>query len=91
MVWVQNLEYVVERDETHWTVSLQCEHCGRFGTRRAAMESAMRDAERVRRLGHEVSILVRYEDGRLRRLPGSLRLAGQRDGTRPPGCVGHRR
>jgi hypothetical protein len=86
MVWVQNLEYVVERDETHWTVSLQAEHCGRFVSRRAALESAMRDAERVRRLGHEVNILVRHADGRLRCLPGTLRLPDHADAARPPGC-----
>lgn len=74
MGWVKELDYLVERDEGHWTVSFQGEHCGYFVSRRDALESAIRDAERVRGLGHRVRILVRHADGRMRSLRDDLHL-----------------
>jgi hypothetical protein len=88
MAWIQSLEYVVERDASHWTVSLQAERCGCFASRRAALDSALRDAERVRRLGHAVRVAVRHADGRLRCLPASLHPPSHPASERPPGCTG---
>jgi hypothetical protein len=85
MAWIQTLEYVVERDAAHWTVSLQGEHCGCFASRRVALESALRDAERVRGLGHAVRVFVRHADGRLRCLPTALHPRSHPACERPPG------
>jgi hypothetical protein len=74
MAWVQDIEYVVERQEGHWTVSFRGERCGCYGSRREALGSAVRDAERVRGLGHQVRVLAQRADGHLRLLPGVLRL-----------------
>jgi hypothetical protein len=74
MGWIVDCEYVVERDESHWTVTSQRRHFGHFADRREALRSAAEDAARVRRLGHRVSVLVRREDGRLRAVPAHLRL-----------------
>lgn len=60
-----DLDYVVERDESHWTVNFQGQRCGWFRTREAALESAAVDAERVRKLGHRVRVLLRHADGSL--------------------------
>jgi hypothetical protein len=67
MVWVVDCEYVVEREEGHWTISNQGRHFGHFADRRGALRSAASEAARVRRLGHRV--LVRRADGRLRAVP----------------------
>ena len=88
MTWVQDLEYVVEPEESRWTVSFQAVHHGEFGSRHEALESALRDAERVRRMGHRVRVLVRRGDGRLRTLPEGLHArqpAQAPIGGRPPG------
>lgn len=61
-----DLDYVVERDEQHWTVSFQGRHCGRFQSRRAALGSAVNDAERARRLGHVIRVFARRADGSVR-------------------------
>jgi hypothetical protein len=74
MGWVVDCEYVVERDESHWTVTYQRRHFGQFADRREALRSAAEDAARVRRLGHRVSVLVQRADGRLRAVPAHLRL-----------------
>ena len=87
MAWVQALDYVIEHNEAHWTVSLQSEHCGRFASRRAALESAVRDAERVRGLGHGVRLQVRYADGRIRCLPVTLHSPRRPGRERPPGSL----
>ncbi|GAA0597401.1 hypothetical protein GCM10009416_39580 [Craurococcus roseus] len=68
-----DLEYVVERDGSHWTVNFQGQRCGRFQTREAALASAAVDAARVRKLGHRVRVLLRRADGGL-----------QDAGSRPP-------
>ena len=67
-------EYVVEREGSHWTVTNQGRHFGRFAARRDALRSAAADAARVRRLGHHAAVLVRRQDGSLRTVPahGSL-------------------
>lgn len=72
-----DLDYVVERDGSHWTVNFQGQRCGRFRTREAALASAAADAERVRKLGHRVRVL-------LRRANGDLHGAGPRPSERPP-------
>jgi hypothetical protein len=74
MGWVQDIEYVVERQESHWTVSFRGEHCGRYDSRRQALGSAVRDAERVRALGHHVRVLAQRADGHLRLLPNAVRV-----------------
>ncbi len=67
-------EYVVEREEGHWTVSNQGRHFGRFVDRRGALRSALADAARVRRLGHHASVLFRRKGGSLRSIPARVRL-----------------
>jgi hypothetical protein len=74
MGWVVDCEYVVEREESHWTVTNQRRHFGHFAERRDALRSAVEDAARVRRLGHHASVLVRHADGRLRPVPAHLLL-----------------
>lgn len=74
MTSVQDLDYVVERHGGRWTVAFQAAHRGEFRSRREALESALRDAERVRRLGHHVRVLVRRADNHLRALPEHLHL-----------------
>ena len=66
MVWVVDCEYVVEREEGHWTVSNQGRHFGHFADRRGALRSAASEAARICRLGHRACVLVRHADGRLR-------------------------
>lgn len=84
MGWIQQLEFVVERREEHWTVSACNLCCGHFPNRRAALAAAVFDAHRVRKLGHEVRVLVRHQDGRLRPVPEALLPPGDNGGGRPP-------
>ena len=77
MVWVVACEYVVEREGSHWTVTNQGRHFGRFVDRRDALRSALADAARVRRLGHNASVLVRRADGSLRTIPAHMGLRHQ--------------
>jgi hypothetical protein len=67
---VAHITYVVDRQETHWTVA-GCGDSGSgwFPTRKDALKSALWDAERVRRLGHEVAVMVRRRDGTVRKIP----------------------
>jgi hypothetical protein len=58
--------------------------CGRFESRRAALGSAVQDAERVQRLGHRVRVFVRRADGRLRHLPGTPRIRPPDDAVTSP-------
>jgi len=74
MGWVVDCEYVVEREESHWTVTYQRRHFGHFTDRREALRSAVEDAARVRRLGHRACVSVRRADGRLRAFPERLLL-----------------
>ena len=69
---VTGLEYLVQPDECHWTVSFGGEHCGRFGDRRSALRSAVQDARRVRGEGHEIKVLVQRAAGTFRALPDRL-------------------
>ena len=72
MAWVVDCEYVVEREESDWTVANQGRHFGHFADRRDALRSAVADAARVRRLGHHACVPVRHADGRLRIIPARL-------------------
>ncbi|WP_424138693.1 hypothetical protein [Roseomonas chloroacetimidivorans] len=69
MTCVTELEYRVQRDEKHWTVCYQGQHCGRFATRDEALRSAWEDAARVRRLGHRVHVLLQDTKGCFRLAP----------------------
>ncbi|CAO3425259.1 hypothetical protein [Azospirillum endophyticum] len=69
MAPVPHLSYVVFQNENHWTIGFgEGDGCGRFPSRREALESAMRDAWRVRELGCDVDVFVRRKNGTLRRL-----------------------
>jgi hypothetical protein len=83
MGWVQHIDYIVEREESHWTVSFHMTHCGCFHSRRGALQAALADAARVRRLGHHVRVLVRYADGRLHDVRLSLPSADESSGCVP--------
>ena len=72
MGWVVDCEYVVEREESHWTVTYQRRHFGWYMDRRGALRSAVEDAARVRRLGHNAWVCVRRADGCLRPVPAQL-------------------
>ncbi|GAA0606623.1 hypothetical protein GCM10009416_49680 [Craurococcus roseus] len=81
-----DLDYAVERDESHWTVNFQGQRCGWFRTREAALDSATLDAERVRKLGHRVRVLLRHADGGLHDAeprPQAGRSQGPRPSERP--------
>jgi len=72
---VAQITYVVDRQESHWTIS----YCsgggvgmGWFPTRKEALKSALWDAARVRRLGHDVAVMVRRWDGTVRKVPARI-------------------
>ena len=67
---VAHITYVVDRREAHWTIA-GCDDCGSgwFSTRKEALKSALWDAARVRRLGHNVAVVVRRQDGSVRKIP----------------------
>jgi hypothetical protein len=67
---VAHIVYVVDRQEAHWTIA-GCgdSGCGWFPTRKDALKSALWDAARVRRLGHDVAVLVRRRNGTVRAIP----------------------
>lgn len=67
-----SVDYVVEPDEKHWTVSCGGDRCGWFGDRKSALKSAVADARRVRVRGFPISVHVRRHDGSVRRLPEPL-------------------
>ncbi len=66
------IQYIVEQKQPGWTVSWEQAHVGAFDDRRLALKAAIRDARRVRNLGHECEVLVRRANGSLRRLPTRL-------------------
>ncbi len=67
--------YVVEQKGKHWTVGFgPGTHIGQFPSRRQALESAVRDAVRVRVLGAQVDVLARRKDGSLRKIPEGISL-----------------
>lgn len=69
MAPIPHLSYIVSRNENHWTVGFALgDDCGKYPSRRAALESALHDAVRVRELGYDVDVWVRRKDGSLRRV-----------------------
>ncbi|MGQ9369030.1 hypothetical protein [Azospirillum sp. ST 5-10] len=70
--------YVVKPQESHWTVGFgNGDNSGWFQSRREALESAVRDAIRVRELGYPVDVLVCRRDGTLRRVPPGAGVGSQ--------------
>ena len=67
-----DLEYVVRRHGQAWTIFFGGMPYGRFPDRRAALESAVRDARRVRHHGHGIAVLVQRMTGGFRRVPDRL-------------------
>ena len=53
-----DLSYQIEETGNGWTVSFCHEHNGRFRRRIDAIRSAVLDADRVRHLGHRVTISI---------------------------------
>jgi hypothetical protein len=71
------MTYIVEPQETHWTIGFGGgDSAGRFPSRREALESALRDAARVRCLGCGVDVLVRRRNGTIRKIPERIRIGG---------------
>lgn len=69
MAPIPHLSYIVSQNENHWTVGFAPgDDCGKYPSRRAALESALHDAVRVRELGYDVDVWVRRKDGSLRRV-----------------------
>lgn len=69
MAPIPHLSYIVSQNENHWTVGFAPgDDCGKYPSRRAALESALHDAVRVRELGYDVDVWVRRKDGSLRRI-----------------------
>lgn len=73
MAPIPHLSYIVCQNENHWTVGFAPgDDCGRYPSRRAALESALHDAVRVRELGYDVDVWVRRKDGSLRRIRAGI-------------------
>ena len=53
-----SFQYRVEPTGNRWQISFCHSGHGMFDTRRDAVKSALRDAERVHRMGHDVSVSV---------------------------------
>lgn len=53
-----HLTYCINSMDGVWTVSCGHVPSGRFETRSAALRSAVQDAERVSRMGHQITVLV---------------------------------
>ncbi|MGF7176102.1 hypothetical protein FHS63_003888 [Azospirillum doebereinerae] len=71
---IPRIFFVVDREEAKWTVGCgDGDGSGCFPSRRAAMEFALREAERVRSLGYEIDVLVRRRNGSVRKLPDPAR------------------
>jgi len=69
MTPIPHLSYIVSQSENHWTVGFAPgDDRGKYPSRRAALESALHDAVRVRELGYDVDVWVRRKDGSLRRI-----------------------
>ena len=65
-----HMTYVVERQESHWTIGFGGgDSAGRFPSRREALASALRDAARVRCMGYAVDVQVRRKNGTVRTIP----------------------
>ncbi|WP_131829960.1 hypothetical protein [Consotaella salsifontis] len=69
---MRHVDYVVEPLDDEWTVSMRGERAGRFPSRLAALRSALEDAERVDRMGFEVSVWLRHPGRSSRKLPDRL-------------------
>jgi hypothetical protein len=64
---VKHLDYVVEPLGRSWAITLSGgDRCGPFASRRVALRAAVKDADRVQRLGFPVRVVVRREDGSMR-------------------------
>lgn len=57
-MYPNTLLFVVEPTSHGWTVSFCHERNGHYGKRVDAMRSAVTDARRVNRLGHQVTVAV---------------------------------
>jgi hypothetical protein len=68
MSQICHLAYFVEPRPHGWTVVFGHSDFGHFETRREALRSARHDASFCRSLGHDVSLLARLRDGRLRHI-----------------------
>jgi hypothetical protein len=60
-----HLEYIVEPEESHWSIYFSHTHLGQYPTREAATRAAIKTARQVREHGNEVKVCVREEDGSL--------------------------
>ena len=59
-----SFQYRVEPTGNRWQISFCHADHGKFDRRRDAVKSALRDAERVHRMGHEVSVAVARPEAR---------------------------
>lgn len=66
---IPRISFVIDREEARWTVGCgDGDGSGCFPSRRAAMEFALREAERVRSLGYDIDVLVRRRNGSVRKI-----------------------
>jgi hypothetical protein len=64
---IAHLEYVVKKKTPGaWTICVGGAPCGDFGSRQDAVRAALGDADRIRRLGHDVKVKVARRDGSVR-------------------------
>lgn len=64
---IAHLEYVVRKKAPGaWTICLGDAACGDFDSRQDAVRAALGDADRIRRLGHDVKVKVARRDGTVR-------------------------
>lgn len=70
---IPQFTYIIEPTDVRWTIKFGGgDTTGQFPSRRAALEAAVQDAVRVRRLGYTVDVLVRRADGSVRKVPPSV-------------------
>jgi hypothetical protein len=60
-----HLEYIVESEESHWSINFSHTHFGHYPTKEAAIQAVIETARQVREHGNEVRVCVREEDGSL--------------------------
>ncbi|NYZ14866.1 hypothetical protein HL658_20160 [Azospirillum sp. RWY-5-1] len=78
---IPQFTYIIEPTDARWTIKFGGgDTTGQFPLWRAALEAAIQDAIRVRRLGYAVDVLARRADGSLRKVPPSVNT-----GTTSPG------
>ena len=73
MSGIAQLEYLVEKPLGPWTVTFCGEPHGKFASRGEACLSALKDGIRVGRLGNDVKIQARQQDGSIRTVWTSAR------------------